>query len=187
MKWNVYRFDMNKKTMEIFNVFNHSSFYNEVMELDPYDSEFANELRKCTQYYFWSKTEYEIILSPWPSIRETIEEKVDIYNQLRLNWEHFVNYVAQELKKLKVPQMKWYVFSGNGEPLCWDHKILEFDNEEAAKNYLNDIQIFSKEAEKFAAAEVKETLLLNDGSHINATNKRLYACLGGSDLEMEEI
>lgn len=47
-------------------------------------------------YYFWAKCEYEVIVSAWPS-REHSERKIDIYSQLRANWEIFKNIVFAEI------------------------------------------------------------------------------------------
>lgn len=41
-------------------------------------------------YYFWSKCEYEIILSPWAGQADDI--KIDIYNQIMMNFDRFVDY-----------------------------------------------------------------------------------------------
>lgn len=51
--------------------------------------------RSCL-YYFWSKCEYEVIVSAWPS-REHSERKIDIYSQLCANWEIFKNLVFAEI------------------------------------------------------------------------------------------
>ena len=42
-------------------------------------------------YYFWSKCEYEIILSPWTGRADDI--KIDIYDQIMMNFDRFVGYV----------------------------------------------------------------------------------------------
>ena len=42
-------------------------------------------------YYMWSKSEYEIIVSPWVGRAEDI--KIDVYSQVHMNWDRFVDYV----------------------------------------------------------------------------------------------
>lgn len=44
-------------------------------------------------YYFWSKCEWEIILSDFPPSKKFQEKKVDVYEQVMLNWDIFINYV----------------------------------------------------------------------------------------------
>jgi folate-binding Fe-S cluster repair protein YgfZ len=89
--------------------------------------EFSEEIRKIMLYHFWSKSEHEIILSSWPTyikpeelsritrefhnyqkkfnkqpnvidVSLTVREKVDIYSQLRLNWDIFINYLWENLR-----------------------------------------------------------------------------------------
>ena len=54
-------------------------------------------LDRLCMYYFWSKCEYEVIVSAWPP-REGSEEKIDIYDQLKANWDIFKELVFKELK-----------------------------------------------------------------------------------------
>ena len=82
---------------------------------------FSEELSRIAQYYFWSKCEAEIVVSSWPvyisvaelsradseiavlrekygrdpcviNISPDVGAKIDIYYQLRLNWDAFVDY-----------------------------------------------------------------------------------------------
>lgn len=118
MVWNVYRYDVNKGEVEIYNVFQHYSFNLDVEKLlkkKPSYEELSEELKHITMYYFWSKCEYETIITEFPPYidREEIDrlvsekdehpyrtyvnlevrKKVDIYEQLNLNWGQFVKYV----------------------------------------------------------------------------------------------
>ena len=95
LKWYVYRYNCNRKKIEEFNIFSHGSFNEDVKTLlQPGFSKdyFDHRLRSLLQYYFWSKSEYEILISPWIGDKNAIE-KVDIYSQVRLNWDKFVDYV----------------------------------------------------------------------------------------------
>ena len=101
-----------------------------------------NQLRNICQYYFWAKCEYEIVLTTWtPSIereellrllnedKEHIEKwgnpayrytlnlspcnKIDIFDQLQLNWQLFKKYVFEnekEIKKLNRENLKKYPY-----------------------------------------------------------------------------
>lgn len=61
--------------------------------------EYSIEMRldRLCMYYFWAKCEYEVIVSAWPP-REGSEEKIDIYDQLKANWDIFKELVFKELK-----------------------------------------------------------------------------------------
>ena len=69
--WNVYVSCFNKGEIDTFNVFNHAGFYDDCVKAKRKfrdDKEgFAEEVRRSLMYYFWSKCEWEIILSHWPS------------------------------------------------------------------------------------------------------------------------
>jgi hypothetical protein len=84
--------------------------------------EFSERLKRIAQYYFWSKCEMEVVVSSWPvyitvdeynritdelnqykekyhntprvlNISPHVSSKVDIYEQLLLNWDIFVDYI----------------------------------------------------------------------------------------------
>ena len=54
---------------------------------------FADKLKRELQYYFWSKAEWEIIISPWLGSSNSERIKIDVYDQVMLNWDVFVDYV----------------------------------------------------------------------------------------------
>lgn len=126
--WNVYRY--NSKEIEIFNIFDHKRFLNDVKtDLKKCDTKevFVEKLKKHLMYYFWSKCEYEVVVTPWaPSIDQkeldrlndendkfynvynyyprvcfvnpTISKKIDIYSQVMLNYDVFADYVWSHKK-----------------------------------------------------------------------------------------
>jgi hypothetical protein len=105
MEWKVIRFNINRRKIESYNVFKHASFYREVAKICagcPRKQVFAEELRRNAMYYFWSKCAWEVIISEWPPAppERNVAEKIDVYDQLRMNWEHFVNYVWRHRKEL---------------------------------------------------------------------------------------
>lgn len=51
--------------------------------------------REC-MYYYWSKCEWEVIVSAWPP-RDGSDRKIDVYSQLKANWELFKNIVIEDL------------------------------------------------------------------------------------------
>ena len=120
--WNVYWYDFNEKTIEKRNIFNLSTkFYKGFekirKEVKKHNFEWFNlELRKLAQCCYWSKVEYEILatdvfasvekekmlenylntkgewIQPLCNFLKT-REKIDIFEQLELNWDAFSNYV----------------------------------------------------------------------------------------------
>lgn len=125
MKWNVLYRNFNTRKIEEYDIFGHSSFAKDVQELLDQNltkTDFTEELRRTLQYYFWSKAEYEVVITSWPpyidgkeldrlsveyedynqkwghypyklNVGLDVGEKMDIYQQVRLNWDVFVDYV----------------------------------------------------------------------------------------------
>lgn len=90
---------------------------------------FKERVRKDLSYYFWSKSEWEVIVTSWPPyvdseeidrlVKEreehiskwgkfyqthcnvTLGEKVDVYTQVMLNWDQFISYLWNNRKLIK--------------------------------------------------------------------------------------
>ena len=93
MYWENY----NKRSIEKINIFDHWGLMKDcdkAFKKNRGDFEaFSKEVRGSLQYYFWSKCEYEIILTSL-FVRDRFKvEKIDIYDQVMLNWDVFINYV----------------------------------------------------------------------------------------------
>lgn len=96
MEWNVYYHDINKQEIITINIFNHGGFNEEIQNhlLKCKDkSSFTEEVRRSLFYYFGSKSEYEIIISPWCGGGNTKDKKIDIYSQVMINFQRFIDYV----------------------------------------------------------------------------------------------
>lgn len=90
-------------------------------------STFAKIIEQILIYYYRSRAEWEIVLTDWPphiSVNEisrlnqeldfyrkeynnspyslavnlATEEKIDVYGQVKLNWDIFINYLWENLK-----------------------------------------------------------------------------------------
>lgn len=95
MEWNVYRYDFNRKEIVIFNIFNHREFKARTESyLKKYDNkeEFADKLKTELMSHFWARYEYEILISRLNKSENDDSVKVDIYSQVKLNWDRFVDY-----------------------------------------------------------------------------------------------
>ena len=105
MKWNVLYYSFHKKQIETYNIFHHSSFHHafyEIAQTCKDKGHFAEELWHCLMYYFWGKSEYEILIYPWPCNTEHDKpKKVDIFSQITCNWEGFVDYVWEQRMKVE--------------------------------------------------------------------------------------
>ena len=103
MEWNVFYHNVNSQKIETFNIFKHGAFFEYVsnhLNKCKTKEEFAEKLKSELHYYFWSKAEYELIISPWCGGRYTDDIKVDIYTQVMNNWSIFLDYVWQNGGKL---------------------------------------------------------------------------------------
>ena len=104
MEWNVYYHNINVQEMHTCNIFDHLDFCKYVKKAakeHKNKNEFAEQLRKELFYYFGSKAEWEIIITPWlGGNKEKESVKIDVYDQVMLNWDIFVNYVWENRKEL---------------------------------------------------------------------------------------
>ena len=103
--WNVYYEDFNKKNIKTFNIFEHYRFWEDCIKNKKKNKKdkdnFVKQLRQDLMYYFWSKTEWEIILTSWPERKDFEEKKIDVCDQIELNWNRFVDYVWNNIKDIK--------------------------------------------------------------------------------------
>lgn len=129
LEWYVFSYDINSRRITKFNVFNSNRFYDGLLKIkkemkkSPLSfEEFSKLLEGSAMYSFWAKSEYEIILSNLfcsiskdeikrikqvdenrhiESVNLLYQKKVDIYEQLKLNWDKFAEYVYSNIKEIK--------------------------------------------------------------------------------------
>lgn len=98
--WSEERYSEHYDSYQVYNVLSHFSFVSEIAEmfLNPKVTKryFERDLSSSAMYYFWSKAEHEIYVKDYWS---NSTSKIDVYEQLRLNWKPFVNYVWSKRKK----------------------------------------------------------------------------------------
>lgn len=105
--WNVYLQNNAGTRFEAFNIFRHVSFRESVWQTivkyrNSEDKEkFAKEIKSDLMYYFWCKSEYELVLKQW--VGRECEQKVDIFEQVYLNWDHFIDYLWRVTHQDKQP------------------------------------------------------------------------------------
>ena len=111
LRWNVYCDDFNEKRIRTFNIFDHWRFREDCQKIakkytgreDPVGdkAKFSEEIKRSLMYYYWSKCEWEIILDSWPERKDFRQEKIDVYDQVALNWDVFINWLWDNRKELR--------------------------------------------------------------------------------------
>lgn len=65
--------------------------------------DYKDFIKRASQYQFWSRCEYEIILMDWPCQKNT--KKIDVHYQIMANidiiTEHFINAIQENDNKTK--------------------------------------------------------------------------------------
>lgn len=83
---------------------------------------FAEKIKRRLKYYYWGKCEHEVVVTSWPPYIEkdelvslnsevederkkygrepyrlnvslTVAKKIDVYEQVKMNWDVFIDYV----------------------------------------------------------------------------------------------
>ena len=134
--YNVYMENFNNRSIEVLNIFEHGGFYQSLIRIKKEAGDnfqvFADNVKTELMYHFWSKSEYEVVITSWPpyvdgqeidrlvaerqeridkwgnfyrtSVCPTVGEKIDIYDQVMMNWDIFIKYLWDNkslIKKVK--------------------------------------------------------------------------------------
>ena len=99
LEWNVYIEDPNAKSFRKYNALSGYGdyFIKEYIHTKGNKEKFLERVRLIMQSRYWSRCEYELILTGWPNAN--IQEKIDVYDQLMMNWYHFSEYVWKWTKR----------------------------------------------------------------------------------------
>ena len=133
LEWNVFVDDFNGQNIRSHNVFNHYRFMDDLIKIkkkykDDFDN-FSKEVKKSLGYYYWSKSEWEVVVTSFPPyidyyelarccneyheridkygtfVREPVSlevgEKIDVYRQVLMNWNQFINYLWNNKRLIK--------------------------------------------------------------------------------------
>ena len=101
LHWNVLYGNFNSGKIEVRNVFDHHGFLDGCRKAAKKHGKdrdaFEEYVRHELMYYYWSKCEWEVVVSHWPPSEQHSERftdiKIDVYDQVMMNWEHFIDYL----------------------------------------------------------------------------------------------
>lgn len=126
----VYVENINRRKIEKYNVLN-DAIIDEIIERTkdfPGDKKaFAEQVEQIMMYHYWSRSEWESVLTSWPpnmrleelirlnqeveesqqkygqepyalTVSLTTAEKIDVYDQIVMNWNIFIDYAWENLK-----------------------------------------------------------------------------------------
>ena len=100
LKWFVFVEDINSKLIKVYNIFEHKDFMEDCNDAwENYKnkhhdfSRYQEDIDGILMYYFWCKCEWEIILSNFPPSDSFQKKKIDVYQQVKINWKKFMDYL----------------------------------------------------------------------------------------------
>ena len=135
--WNVVVVDFNSREVVGRNVFHYNwivtndiiKIYKEHKKKPLTFDEFAEKVKRALINEYWSRCEYEIVITSWPpyvendeidrlnkereehlkewgkfyrtNVNLSVGEKIDVYTQIMLNWSHFINYLWNNIDLIK--------------------------------------------------------------------------------------
>lgn len=136
--WNVFTIDMNSDEVEVCNLLTKNWYmWNEIRDILKKNKnitidEFADKVRSALMYMYWSRFEFESVITSFPpyvdedAIKELNEEyqkrierygkfyqtqvnlktgvKIDVYTQVALNWTAFIQYLWNNKEKIYKPR-----------------------------------------------------------------------------------
>lgn len=104
MEWNVYRIGYSRDNVETFNIFYHFHFLEgcakAAKEKEITKEQFAERLKSELLYYYGYKYEWEILISCLLSRDDEKSRKVDVREQIMINFDHFLDYVWNNRSEL---------------------------------------------------------------------------------------
>ena len=101
-EFNVICYDINKRTFTKYDIMPYLlSKYKNLKKKDrPKEfNECKDFIKKESQYQWWSRCEYEIILTGWPNT--DFHKKIDIYWQIMMNIDIITELFIQHIKDEK--------------------------------------------------------------------------------------
>lgn len=102
--WKVYVENFNQKCIEECNIFDHDLFWDDCQlawiiaednatTVEEQMEDFNERIMLEVNYHFWSKSEWEIILTTLFPRKDFKNNKIDVSDQIKLNKNQFLNYL----------------------------------------------------------------------------------------------
>ena len=110
LEWNVWYENVNERKIEPYNVFKHYRFVEDcrkaAKKFAKDESGFSEAVKSSLMYYFWSKCEWEVIITSWPPGKKDAQGrdydiKIDVYDQVMMNFDKFIDYLWNNRGQLK--------------------------------------------------------------------------------------
>lgn len=97
-EYNVFIFEPNSKEFITYDVIPYlKEQYDESKDKPVTFDEFKQFVEKESRYQYWSRCQYEIILSDWPG--ESIKRKVDVHEQIIMNLDLVTNILIEKINE----------------------------------------------------------------------------------------
>ena len=117
LEWNVMNYEHcwskgEVRSPKAFNVFDTITFSKNFYELRKIEDrkEFEKKLESAVKYTYWGRCEYEMLTLPWPCSggpdMEKESTKIDVWDQVKNNWDRFADYCWENRKNAKNPNRK---------------------------------------------------------------------------------
>lgn len=107
LTWYVFYEDFNARKIIITNIFKHSSFIEDIKKaINKYnktlnEKEFWEKIDSSLRYYYWSKAEAETVVISLIHPEKCEDMKIDIYDQIKMNWDAFREYLWNHKNEIK--------------------------------------------------------------------------------------
>lgn len=94
--WFVLLDDFGNGRVISYDIFKHAGFSRDFDKNNKTivdDVEFLDAIKRDLHYYFWAKCEYEILVSGLFVKNDSERMKIDVYDQIEMNWDAFAKYI----------------------------------------------------------------------------------------------
>lgn len=99
LHWNVLAEDFNTHEIVSYDIFSHYSFVSDLkkaLKKAKDEEELLEMVKSDLRYYFWAKCEHEIVVDGLFDKDGSEKRKIDVYEQVMLNWDQFARYLIEE-------------------------------------------------------------------------------------------
>jgi hypothetical protein len=100
LEWKVFLYDFNNMQPKEYNIFKNANLQKYLSKLykdcQNDRDKFTQELNRLLLWLFCGRCEYEFIMSSWPPSEKDKKYKLDVYEQLMLNFDRLVEYLWGE-------------------------------------------------------------------------------------------